>query len=377
MKKQRKWGILALLLGVFLVLFALIAAVGWYVDPYMRYHAPRLDTFYYFYESGEERAVNPAIARYVPTDGLITGTSMTENFKASEAERLFGAGFQKLPLPGAYFGEVSSLLRTALQANPDLRFAVRSLDMYNFDKSEDCAPENAEFYMEELKGANPMAQVQYLFNQDLIYGKTLPMLLNALGGGQHGITDFDSYCYWGHLYDYGRNSVAESLKVSEFAVPEQLSMTPEEAANIRDNLEKNVVSLAEQYPDTQFYCFFPPYSAAWWGAQQTNGTLTRQLEQEKLVIELLLPYENIHLFSWNAEEALTCDLNNYKDTIHYAPWVNSWMLEQMAAGRGRLTGENYESYLAAERTLYEAYDYSSLLLQEDPEGNTVSDFFEN
>ena len=99
MKKEKKWGWLRLLLGVFLVLFALIAAVGWYVDPYMRYHAPRLDKFYYFYASGDERAVNPAIARYIPTEGLITGTSMTENFKASEAEQLFDVPFQKLPLP--------------------------------------------------------------------------------------------------------------------------------------------------------------------------------------------------------------------------------------------------------------------------------------
>ena len=53
------------------------------------------------------------------------------------------------------------------------------------------------------------------------------------------------------------------------------------------------------------------------------------------------------------------------------------MLEQMAAGKGRLTPENYGSYLEAERTLYETFDYGSLFDQEDPLGNTISDFFEN
>ena len=377
MKKRKKWSWLLQLLTVFLVLFALIAVAGWYVDPYMRYHAPRLEEFYYFYESGDERAVSPAIVRYLPTDGIITGTSMTENFKASEAERLFGVSFQKLPLPGAFFGEVSNLLRAALQTNPELQVAIRSLDTYNFDKNEDYLPETREFYLEDLSKAGPFAQVQYLFNQDLLYGKTLPMLLNALGGGAHGITDFDSYCYWGHMYDYGSRAVVDALEVPAFAKPEQAHMTSEEETAIRDNVTRNVISLAEQYPRTQFYCFFPPYSAAWWGTQQTKGLLTKRFEQEKLVIELLLPYENIHLFSWNDQAQLTCDMNNYKDTLHYAPWVNSWMLEQMAAENGRLTRENYMRYLASEQALYADFDYSSIFTQEDPAGSTISAFFES
>lgn len=377
MRKENKWRWIALLAGTFLVLFVLIAALGWYIDPYMRYHAPRLDTFLYFYESEDERAVNPAIARYIPTEGLITGTSMTENFRASEAEQLFGIPFQKLPLPGAYFGETGNLLRTALETNPNMKIAVRSLDMYNFDKNEDYLPETRKFYLEDLSKAGPFAQVQYLFNQDLIYGKTLPMLLNTLGGGQTGITDFDSYGYWGHLYDFGSRAVMDALEVPAFARPEQAHMTLEEESAILDNVTRNVISLAEQYPHTQFYCFFPPYSAAWWGTQQTRGLLTKRFEQERLVIELLLPYENIHLFSWNDREALTCDMNNYKDTLHYAPWVNSWMLKQMADGNGRLTEENYMRYLAAEKALYEDYDYDSIFTQENSVGNTISAFFES
>lgn len=374
--KKNKWSWLGIFLGAFLTLFALVAAAGWYVDPYMRYHAPRLDEFYYFYDAGNERAVNPGIARYVPTDALITGTSMTENFKASEAEQLFGVVFQKLPLPSGDFTEISNIQRIALRTNPNMKIAIRSMDMYNYAKNEDGIWENRRFYLEELDKKDFFANVQYLFNQDLIYSETLPMLLNTLGGGQKGIMDFDTYCYWGDIFDYGRVPVMESLEVPAFAVPEQSGMTPEEAEKIRDNVGRNILSLAEQYPATQFYCFMPPYSAAWWGTLQTAGTLTKQFEQERLVIELLLPYENIHLFSWNTEKTLTCDLNNFKDTVHYAPWVNSWILEQMAAGNGELTKENYEGYLAAEQALYETFDYNSLFDQEDLPGNPIPPFFE-
>lgn len=377
MKKHNNWRWLGLFLGIFLTFFVCIAAVGRYVDPYMRYHAPRLEKFYYFYDEKDARAISPAIAKYISTDGMITGTSMTENFKASEAEQLFDVSFQKLPLPAAFFGEVSNLLRIALQTNPDMKTVIRSLDTYNFDRNVDCLPETEEFYLEDLSKAGPFAHVQYLFNQDLFYGKTLPMLLNALGGGQTGITDFDSYCYWGHIYDYGAKSVVGSMELRAFSKPEQVHMTSEEEAAIRDNVARNIVSLAEQYPETQFYCFFPPYSAAWWGIKQTEGLLTRQFEEEKLVIELLLPYENIHLFSWNDQQMLTCDMNNYMDTVHYAHWVNSWMLKQMAAGEGRLTQDNYAGYLSAEQALYENYDYSSIFTQEDPDGNTISSFFES
>ena len=110
--------------------------------------------------------------------------------------------------------------------------------------------------------------------------------------------------------------------------------------------------ISDQYPDVDFYYFFSPYSIAWWNSITNEGTLYRQLEAEQYIIELILEHPNIHLYSFNNDTALTTDLNNYKDTIHYGEWVNSAMLRWMHDGVGLLTKENYQDYLKAERAFY-------------------------
>ena len=150
---------------------------------------------------------------------------------------------------------------------------------------------------------------------------------------------------------FGIDTVAPNGLV--YTVPaEEKHLTEEEKQTITQLITKNVTSLADQYPDVDFYYFFSPYSIAWWNSITNEGTLYRQLEAEQYIIELILEHPNIHLYSFNNDTALTTDLNNYKDTIHYGEWVNSAMLRWMHDGVGLLTKENYQDYLKAERAFY-------------------------
>ena len=74
-------------------------------------------------------------------------------------------------------------------------------------------------------------------------------------------------------------------------------------------------------------------------------------------------------------EELTFDLANYKDRIHYGPWVNDWMLEKMASGEGLLTADNVEEYLSRERELFETFDYNTLFDQPEPAQYGAPEFF--
>ena len=61
------------------------------------------------------------------------------------------------------------------------------------------------------------------------------------------------------------------------------------------------------------------------------------LEAEAYITELIIPHKNIHLFSFNRRTDITGHLNNYKDSVHYAIWVNSMVLKWMHVGEGLLT----------------------------------------
>ena len=75
--KAKKW-----LIGwgcLVLALLFLISSLVVYVDPYFHYHAPKTDLF--FYGLYNQRSQNDGILRHFDYDAVITGTSMTENFR--------------------------------------------------------------------------------------------------------------------------------------------------------------------------------------------------------------------------------------------------------------------------------------------------------
>ena len=191
-----------------------------------------------------------------------------------------------------------------------------------------------------------------MYNKDVLFGRVYAMMRqNDAPGFTPGITSFDDYARWNQYYTFGINTVAPNGLV--YTVPaEEKHLTEDEKQTITQQITQNVTSLADQYPDVDFYYFFSPYSIAWWNSITNEGTLYRQLEAEEYVIELILEHPNIHLHSFNNDTAMITDLNNYKDTIHYGEWVNSAMLRWMRDGAGLLTKENYQDYLRAERAFY-------------------------
>ena len=88
--------------------------------------------------------------------------------------------------------------------------------------------------------------------------------------------------------------------------------------------------------------------------------LTKMLDAEKKAIELMLEIDNIHLFSFFDEFELICNVDNYKDTLHYHEDINSYIFQCMKNGEHELTKENYEEYCDSIKEFYLSYDYDQL-----------------
>ena len=89
-----------------------------------------------------------------------------------------------------------------------------------------------------------------------------------------------------------------------------------------------------------------------------NKQLNAQLEAEELAAEILLSAENIHLFSFTDRMDIVGNLDNYCDTLHYGEWINSEILECMAAGKGELTQDNYQEFFARVKEMYSTCDFN-------------------
>ena len=88
-------------------------------------------------------------------------------------------------------------------------------------------------------------------------------------------------------------------------------------------------------------------------------TLEWRISLEEAMIERLLPYENVRLFSFNNHFELICDLNNYFDSVHYTEEVGNHVLEWMKNGEYELTEGNYEAYIREITEFYMSFDYDA------------------
>ena len=137
---NKTWGITAL--AAFLALLTAIGGLTVVVDPYFHYHKP-LESLQYRIHN--ERYQNDGIVKHFDYDAIITGNSMTENFKTSEFDQLFGVQSIKVAFSGAGPKEVDENLRQALAANPNIKIILRGMDYMQI-----CVPKDSARYEDHL-----------------------------------------------------------------------------------------------------------------------------------------------------------------------------------------------------------------------------------
>lgn len=349
---SKKW-VIGLLISFVLILLISGGFVA-LIDPYFHYHAPQS---FVKYELNNERYQNNGIVKHFEYDAVITGSSMTECFKTSELDSLFGVTSVKVPYSGGSYKEVNENLKVALENNPNIKMVVRCIDMNAFFTDKDLMNyDNCPTYLYDESVWNDAA---YLFNKSI--------LLLAVKNFRGYLVDrtnemsFDDYVNWSDYYPYGKEAVLnyydwDTLEVAE----EMLPITEEEYAMMEKTIEQNITSTAIQNPDTEFYIYISPYSIYCFDYWNRLGQLEKYLIAHKFYIEKLLEYDNIHVFSFFTDYETICNPDNYKDVAHHSGKVNSQILMWMKEGKYELTKDNYEEYCDEVYNFYMNYDYDSL-----------------
>lgn len=338
-------------IGILLGTLILVAAVVWIVDPYFHFHKPIPFISYRLYE---ERYINDGISRHFDYDAIITGTSMAQNFKTSEVDELFGTKCVKETFSGAGYQELSQNLERALRRNPNLKTVIWCMDYNSIIRSADWVA--YEEYPTYLYDDNPWNDIQYLYNKDVLYHGVLNNIFMTLTGRES--STMDEYSSWEKdtglsfiLQSYDRNHLTDELPTLLLGTEEKM---------VSENIVSNVVDLVHQYPETDFYIFYSPYSICYWDSLSQANALERQFQAEQLATELMLECPNIKLYNFYDQYDVITDTNNYRDKEHYASWINSKILEWMVSDVGLVTKDNYLEKLAAEREFYCNYDYDSI-----------------
>ena len=173
-KTYQRWalGFLALLLAV----LALCAGIVYIVDPCLYYRMPenRLPAFF------NERYQAAGMAKNVPADTVLLGTSMAANYRAAWIEEFYGGTGLRITIPDGYFSEFDRVVDLLFRENPPER-VLFALDLNALIRDGGGVTDAMPEY---LYNRNPLDDVKYLLNKDSLYYSLYALMTARQGGGQ-------------------------------------------------------------------------------------------------------------------------------------------------------------------------------------------------
>lgn len=306
--KRKTWALLCL--AVLLAAFAFLSALVIVIDPFQIYR--RAEHYMPPIDNTTQVYANAGIVRHYDYDSAIVGTSVTENFRPSQLDSLFGGRFIKLCTSAGTAYNHALLLNLAFDTH-DMKRVIYGLDVYSYIADLDETGSAVPMY---LYDNNPFNDVQYWLNRSVL-GSFLPRCLRTWGQQQDDSIRDSMYC-WAGRDDYGR----VALYNAQFTQPETVYPADKYVSDALANLNAHLIPFITEHPGTEFTFFFPPYSAAEWSTMKSKGTLESMLTLRGVLYDALCTYENVAIYDFAAREDWALDLNNYKDTLHYGQWIN-------------------------------------------------------
>lgn len=348
MKKPTSFSKFILIMAIPVILILLTVII---IDPFFHYHKPLPGLSYYL---SDERYQNDGIVRHFEYDAIISGSSETQNIKASDIDRLFNVHSVKTSFAAGNFNEVNNLITTAIKSNPNIKYVFRSFDsnQINYDKDTNVYQDTPDY----LYDRNPFNDYKYIFNKEVILKSAYSVLRTFM---KVPPTSFDEYSRFFHLHEFGKEATLRTYTRLEPS-SEHFFLTDEDKFRITENIEKNIITLAKEHPEIEFYYFIPPYSVCVWDATKRLGQIDQVVDTEIWAYELIMNYPNIKVFSFNDITEISTDLNNYMDSLHYSEDILQFIINSMAEGNYMLTKENYLERFEFERDFYNTFDYESV-----------------
>lgn len=321
------------------------------IDPYFHYHKPLP---FLNYKISNQRYINDGIIKHFDYNAIITGTSMTENFRTSQFDKIFNSNSIKVPFSGGSYREINDAIETALKNNNDIKYVFRGLDYGKINEEYDKMAYDS--YPVYLYDNNIFNDYKYWWNKEiLIRGIAQNIVYNILG---KKTTSFDDYSSW-HEETGGKDKVLKNHKRLNKENSKKF-LSEEDVLRIDKNISENITKLPKEYPNVKFIYFITPYSIVYWDELNQKNELEKQIRAEEYMLEKILEVSNIELYSFYSNYGLITDLKKYKDPGHYIGEINDQILNWIKNGEYRLSKENYKEYIKKNLEFYQKFDYNKI-----------------
>lgn len=291
-----------------------------------------------------ERNYHAFTARNQEYDAAIFGTSVSENFKCSEIDRAFGVQSMKFTLQGGSVTERAYIWDFVNQQRP-LKLMISDITEEAFVTA------TPSFHIDRS-----LYEAKHIQLREYLSSDNLKSAVYKVFFGRRNQTDRDELYAWYSRFEYGPRRLARL-----FAHVDISKSTWSDSYRIEDlqtNLRQTLLPAVRrsQTTDNRVIFYFPPYSIL----HYQPVSLEQRLAFKAVIIDELLKVEGLDLFDFQSAEHIVCDLNLYRDNIHYNETVNSWIVSEFASSRYQVTADLKDEFMARHRQLVSTYDYSAL-----------------
>lgn len=329
----------------FAIIATTIVAFDAWVDPFQQYRKP---SWYEprFYRT-LQRHIDPGIAKTYDYDTVITGSSMMENYRNSEAGAILGGKVVNLAMGAATAYELRHLLTTVI-ASGRARHIVFDLNYNAFSGSPSAqvVTEPLQLYLYDDWRLNDF---EYLLQAQTLE-KSLEIAL-AIKRGRYS-TDADAPWYWGDEYPFSRVSVLRGLDLAN--INRDFRQAPRTLEGMMASFETNLLPIFRAHPEIRFSLVYPPYSSLVWKDFAQRNQLDVTFAFRRAVFDATRGLTNVSLHDFQTRRDWVTNLDNYKDIYHFSPVISRDMLISIVRGTDRVDADNVASSEAFLRELASA-----------------------
>lgn len=319
--------------GIVCSLFMIFSLVVYVVDPFFQFrvkdHSYMLNGWF----------VSGGLIENYDYDTLIIGSSMTQNFDMDKFRDKLEVNPLHIGLGGINRVEIQDFMRIAYQVGKaDQYYICTDLTAFTDDTHK-------SRYPAYLLRQDMLSRVQYFLSYEAWF-RYMPVDMALLAANKAGVGLPEKFRYkmsvdrlgdWGLEYKFGKDIVIDNYINERYAVS-QVDTT---------DLYKWMTEHIDWYLDMfdfdkgEHIFFFPPYSSLYWCDAQEKEYFHAYLMAKQYFMKKARE-RGVHTIYDFQSAVFTMDLDNYKDTTHFAPKINDWMIECFAKEDYMVTDKNME-----------------------------------
>lgn len=319
------------------------------MDPFQHY---RKATIYNFDYKGNQRYLNPGLAKNYNYKSIVIGTSMTENFSLEKISKTMNEPI-KLSIAGGTAFEFNKLLKIAFnKKNEKIENVLLGIDVYSFLGNYDNL--SAGYLPEYLYDNNFLNDYKYLLNKDVLSRSFKLFSTN--------FNDTKSYSSYNKMFEWQNDykeqfkieNVIESWKNRDFIFNHKYKNW--KLNLLKNSFDKNILNLIKENINTKFYIFYPPYSILVYKDWENKEILNTIISFKEYIYYKLNALDNVELYDFQVDRNTTFNLNNYKDLTHYSQDINNKIIDQINKKEFILKKNNFKNVFQELKKQTKSYD---------------------